>query len=213
MTEITRNQKIEANQKNLETRMDDMTSKQSALSDDVGVIRGDVDEIKISMKNMTDRFDLISQGLESILGIKMDVGKVNTAEDSSQLRPTSSTSQGSIVGQGSVASHGSILGAPPTLPARLGEGNNGSPSQFHVPNQMPSNSYNRRPDNSYPTNGFVNTYGNFKVPKIDFPRFNGEDVRGWIMKAARYFLFNPIDKSQMVLFASLHLEGRADTWF
>ncbi|KAF5174993.1 hypothetical protein FRX31_035420, partial [Thalictrum thalictroides] len=84
-----------------------MSSKQSALSDDLSILRGDVDEIKSSMKNMTDRLDRISQGLESILGIKlMDVGKVNTAEDSSQLKPISSTSQGSIVGHGSVADHG-----------------------------------------------------------------------------------------------------------
>ncbi|KAL5715262.1 hypothetical protein ACHQM5_017103 [Ranunculus cassubicifolius] len=55
--------------------------------------------------------------------------------------------------------------------------------------------------------------GQLKVPKLDFPPFEGVNVRGWIQKANRYFLFNPIADHQKILFASLHLKGKADMWY
>ncbi|KAF5188489.1 hypothetical protein FRX31_021924 [Thalictrum thalictroides] len=69
-------------------------------------------------------------------------------------------------------------------------------------------------------NGFKNNgsesfvaLGKYKTAKLEFPGFNGDDVRSWIRKAERYFRYNPIDSTQMVLFASLHFHGRADKWY
>ncbi|KAK2988604.1 hypothetical protein RJ640_026101 [Escallonia rubra] len=52
-----------------------------------------------------------------------------------------------------------------------------------------------------------------KLPKMDFPRFNGEDSYGWVRKAERFFEFNPIDEPIKVNFASIHFDGQAEFWF
>ncbi|KAF5190358.1 hypothetical protein FRX31_020067 [Thalictrum thalictroides] len=127
--------------KNLEVRFGDMEAKHVKL-------QGDVDEIKVSMKELTDRFDIIAKGVETLLGLKeLESNKGEIAGTSTSMKSSS------LANVGSVAGHG-ILGPPPNASVLNGEG-----------------------------------------------------------MAARYFLFNPIAKSQMVLFASLHLEGRAETWF
>ncbi|KAK2987101.1 hypothetical protein RJ640_011812, partial [Escallonia rubra] len=59
------------------------------------------------------------------------------------------------------------------------------------------------------TNGNLFT----KLPKIEFPRFSGEDSYGWVRKAERYFEFNPMDANLKVNFASVHFEGQAEYWF
>ncbi|KAL5714819.1 hypothetical protein ACHQM5_016726 [Ranunculus cassubicifolius] len=61
--------------------------------------------------------------------------------------------------------------------------------------------------------GSLQNTGYFKVPKIDFHVFEGEKVRVWEQKANRYFLFNPIEPAQKVLFASLFFKGRAELWY
>ncbi|KAL5706540.1 hypothetical protein ACHQM5_024694 [Ranunculus cassubicifolius] len=53
----------------------------------------------------------------------------------------------------------------------------------------------------------------FKVPKVDFPAFSGDNVRTWIQKSKRYFLFHPIEETHKVLFASLHFHGKAESWY
>ncbi|KAL5722152.1 hypothetical protein ACHQM5_005709 [Ranunculus cassubicifolius] len=55
--------------------------------------------------------------------------------------------------------------------------------------------------------------GLFKYPKLDFPCFAGDNVRNWIQKANRFFLFNPIEETQKVLFASLYLKEKAEVWY
>lgn len=41
-----------------------------------------------------------------------------------------------------------------------------------------------------------NNLGYFKVPKLEFPNFNGDGVLSWFHKANRYFQFNRLDESQ-----------------
>lgn len=54
----------------------------------------------------------------------------------------------------------------------------------------------------------------YKFPKIDFPRFEGKDPRGWISKCEKFFQLNPsLDNRQKVIYAALHLDGEADTWY
>ncbi|KAK2981878.1 hypothetical protein RJ640_010395 [Escallonia rubra] len=52
-----------------------------------------------------------------------------------------------------------------------------------------------------------------KLPKLDFPRFNGDDSYGWVRKAEKFFEFNPVDEQYKVSFASIHFEGQAEFWF
>lgn len=56
----------------------------------------------------------------------------------------------------------------------------------------------------------VNHMGFFNTPKLDFPFFERENLRQWIRQTNRYFTFNSIDGGQKVMFASLHLYGRAE---
>ncbi|KAK2965721.1 hypothetical protein RJ640_022248 [Escallonia rubra] len=62
---------------------------------------------------------------------------------------------------------------------------------------------------------FRYTNGNFspKLPKIEFPKFDGGDCYGWIRKAERHFEFNPMDDYVKVNFASVHFEAQSEYWF
>lgn len=49
--------------------------------------------------------------------------------------------------------------------------------------------------------------------KVDFPRFNGENLRGWLRKCHRYFMLNPMSNVEKILLASMHFEGKAEYWY
>ena len=51
------------------------------------------------------------------------------------------------------------------------------------------------------------------MPKLEFPRFAGEQVRNWIQKCETFFHLYGILDSQKMLIAEMHLEGRANVWF
>ena len=51
------------------------------------------------------------------------------------------------------------------------------------------------------------------VPKLEFPKFSGEQVRDWIQKCETFFHLYGISDSQKMLIAEMHLEGRANIWF
>lgn len=56
-------------------------------------------------------------------------------------------------------------------------------------------------------------FGQLRVPKLDFPRFDGKDPRGWVNKCEKFFQINPyMDSKTKVIFATLHCEGEADIW-
>ena len=50
-------------------------------------------------------------------------------------------------------------------------------------------------------------------PKLDFPKFFGEDSESWICKSEKFFELNTIDENQKLRLASLHLEDKAMTWY
>lgn len=49
--------------------------------------------------------------------------------------------------------------------------------------------------------------------RVDFPRFNGDDPRGWLRRCQRYFMFNPMTDLEKVMLASMHLDGKAEYWY
>lgn len=54
----------------------------------------------------------------------------------------------------------------------------------------------------------------YKTPKLDFPRFDGKDPRGWVSKCEKFFQLHPqTDLRSKVLCAALHMEGEADIWY
>lgn len=56
-----------------------------------------------------------------------------------------------------------------------------------------------------------NTY---KTPKLDFPKFDGKDPRGWINKCEKFFQLNPsTDLRSRVLCAAIHMASDADIWY
>lgn len=50
-------------------------------------------------------------------------------------------------------------------------------------------------------------------PKIEFPKFEGTDPKGWVLKAEQYFDFVQLDESKKIKLAVMHFEGRANTWY
>ena len=50
----------------------------------------------------------------------------------------------------------------------------------------------------------------FQFPKLDFPKFHGVDVKGWLKRCTRFFQLNPIPEESKVAFASIYLEAKAD---
>uniref|UniRef100_A0A7C9CVQ1 Retrotransposon gag domain-containing protein n=2 Tax=Opuntia streptacantha TaxID=393608 RepID=A0A7C9CVQ1_OPUST len=51
------------------------------------------------------------------------------------------------------------------------------------------------------------------LPKPEFPSFDGSNPRNWVKKCSRYFALCNIPDSQRVDVASIHLTGKAETWF
>lgn len=52
-----------------------------------------------------------------------------------------------------------------------------------------------------------------RFPKLDFPRFDSANPRGWIQKADIYFLSHDIEEHKKADIAAIYLEGKAEKWF
>ena len=50
----------------------------------------------------------------------------------------------------------------------------------------------------------------FQFSKLEFLKFQGEDVKGWLKRCTRFFQLNPIPEESRVAFASIYLEAKAD---
>jgi hypothetical protein len=51
------------------------------------------------------------------------------------------------------------------------------------------------------------------IPKMDFPQFDGTDVRIWLDKCSTYFQLYSIPPNFLVTTASMHLVDRASHWY
>ncbi|KAA8529666.1 hypothetical protein F0562_034234 [Nyssa sinensis] len=52
-----------------------------------------------------------------------------------------------------------------------------------------------------------------KAIRLEFPKFNGEDPNGWLYRANQFFNYHQPHPQHRVLLASVHMEGKAITWF
>ncbi|KAM7497180.1 hypothetical protein LguiA_021594 [Lonicera macranthoides] len=58
-----------------------------------------------------------------------------------------------------------------------------------------------------------NQYTNYKAPKYEFPKFDGDDdVIDWLQQCNCFFLINPMPMNERVMFTSLYLSGKARKW-
>ncbi|KAF5199820.1 hypothetical protein FRX31_010601 [Thalictrum thalictroides] len=185
---------LETNLKNNDIRFAEITDKQDEFKGRQEEFQGELDEIRSLVLEMKSNLVSLTKNVETILKFQEKEVNQNNPTASVHLEANGKEAENSNYRNG-------ILGPPPGI--------------HNKNHQDRHNAMGRFPDlvNEHPNSQFSSVYGNFKIPKLDFPQFNGEEVRGWIQKANRYFLFNPIDSGQMVLFASLHLQGRANTWF
>ncbi|KAL5700099.1 hypothetical protein ACHQM5_025592 [Ranunculus cassubicifolius] len=55
--------------------------------------------------------------------------------------------------------------------------------------------------------------GMYKTPRIDFPPFDGTEVRVWVQKATRFFQLNPMPDRQTILLAALYFKGKDENWY
>jgi hypothetical protein len=49
--------------------------------------------------------------------------------------------------------------------------------------------------------------------RVDFPKFDGCDPVGWIYRANKFFYFHRIPYNQMLMLASIQMEGKALVWY
>jgi len=51
-----------------------------------------------------------------------------------------------------------------------------------------------------------------RLSRVDFSKFEGEDVQGWLYKCEQFFEIDVFAKNRKVKVASIHLCGRALAW-
>ncbi|KAL4351905.1 hypothetical protein GQ457_06G037700 [Hibiscus cannabinus] len=71
---------------------------------------------------------------------------------------------------------------------------------------------NHSEPNTLPAQNIPIRGSNFR-PKIELQMFDGINPRGWIKRCQKYFTLFDIPEEQKMDLASMHLEGKAETWF
>nr|CAD1833858.1 unnamed protein product [Ananas comosus var. bracteatus] len=51
-----------------------------------------------------------------------------------------------------------------------------------------------------------------RLTKLEFPRFNGEELKGWLYRCEQFFEIDGTPEDSKVKIAAIHLEGRALQW-
>ncbi|MCI23421.1 hypothetical protein A2U01_0044600, partial [Trifolium medium] len=51
-----------------------------------------------------------------------------------------------------------------------------------------------------------------RISKVEFPRFDGKNVRDWLYKCDQFFLLDETPPTSRVRLASIHLDGLALQW-
>jgi hypothetical protein len=68
-----------------------------------------------------------------------------------------------------------------------------------------------RQGSSVNRNNNQNVYST-RISKVEFPRFDGKNVRDWLYKCDQFFLLDETPAASMVRLASIHLDGLALQW-
>ncbi|KAK2980270.1 hypothetical protein RJ640_016948 [Escallonia rubra] len=98
-----------------------------------------------------------------------------------------------------------------TKPTGDGGGTSRGPQPGHPQFGSPSHNQLGRPSTQLQTT--TTGTASMKTPKLNFPRFNGENPRGWVRKCEQYFDFCPIHEDFMVAYASVHFDEQVEYWY
>ena len=55
--------------------------------------------------------------------------------------------------------------------------------------------------------------GGAKLPRMDFPSFDGTNPREWVRRANKHFQIHGVEEELKSDIAQLYLKDRADIWF
>ena len=71
-------------------------------------------------------------------------------------------------------------------------------------------------DSAHTSDTHLNNGGGYQIPsrlsRVDFPRFNGVDFRGWLYKSEQFFEVDETPSYVKVKIAAMNLEGKALQW-
>ncbi|KAK2988869.1 hypothetical protein RJ640_024050 [Escallonia rubra] len=94
------------------------------------------------------------------------------------------------------------LEPPPRVNLERGESSHKNHRiEYNINHNTPPPEYPHR-DNNLP-----------KFPKLEFPRFDGMNPRGWVQKCEQYFKLCPIHEDYKVSYASVHFDAQAECWY
>ena len=51
-----------------------------------------------------------------------------------------------------------------------------------------------------------------RMSKMEFPRFNGDDVKGWIFRCRQFFCIDQVEDEMKVGIAAMHVHDKALVW-
>ena len=51
-----------------------------------------------------------------------------------------------------------------------------------------------------------------RMSKMEFPRFNGDDVKGWIFRCRQFFFIDQVEDEMQVGIAAMHVYDKALVW-
>ncbi|PIN11528.1 hypothetical protein CDL12_15874 [Handroanthus impetiginosus] len=57
------------------------------------------------------------------------------------------------------------------------------------------------------------SHSKMRIPVLDFPRFNGENPKMWIVKCHGIFMVNPMEDWEKIQMAKCHMDGEARQWY
>ena len=75
----------------------------------------------------------------------------------------------------------------------------------HPPDHNRTNHYPPDPNYLYNPNG--------KLPKVPFPRFDGDNPRHWKTRAEKYFKMYFVHQSEWINVSEMHFDGAASLWY
>lgn len=82
------------------------------------------------------------------------------------------------------------------------------------PNNFASTSNTSNPNYTSPTQPLTTITSNQNhYVKLEFPKFDGNDVTDWIFKVEQFFELDQTPENSKLRMAGIHFEGKAMSWF
>ncbi|KAF5187019.1 hypothetical protein FRX31_023396 [Thalictrum thalictroides] len=179
MADNTRMKSLEVNLKSNDLKFVELNEKQDEFKEKQKELQVEMEDIRMIVLDMKSNLSSLSKNMESILKLQENEVQANKVAASTPIDVASKDIR-------APSSRDGVLGPP------LGVVNCNGQAYGINRGQVDGNNLGKFPDlNDDSNSNSFSLYGNFKIHKLDFPKFNGDDFRGWIRKTNRYFLFNP----------------------